>query len=802
MRLSTLAVLAAFSMSPVSWAQKKPEPHKPSLAGPTAPATSDSSSRLPVKRVVLYKNGVGYFEHTARVHGTQDLSIDFTTAQLNDVLKSLTAVDLGEGRVSSVRYNSIAPLDERLKSLRLPFGEQVTQAEYLLALRGARVEVRSGSATAAGRLLSVEKIRKQRTKDDFEDVTAFSIVTDAGEMRNFELGAGTSVRIAERELTDEVGRYLGLIGSSRARDVRRMSFTAAGAGDRDIFVSYISEVPIWKSTYRILFSDKPGDKPLLQGWAIVDNTIGEDWKDVQLSLVAGAPQSFIQNISQPFYARRPVVPLPESVMLTPQSHEATVETDRLQTYAKLSGGVGSGSGGGVGGGVFRASNATTALSGIVKDPSGAVVSGAHVTVRNEETGGSQVAYTDRQGRYSFTDIQPGNSAIFVSAPGFQRFNLSNVYIGVGRTNEIDATLNVGAASETVEVTGAAPTLQTETAEIATVAGKQGSEAEGKSAGDFFEYKIKQKITIGKNQSALVPILQAHIDAEKVTLWNEASAPLRALWIKNTTGQVLDQGSFNVLEADTFAGEGILETIHPEERRLLSYAADSAVHVKYTTDETEKPFSRVRIAKGIMLLTKEQRKSNKFTIRNADTEPRQVIVEYPAEKEWTLTPATPKPEESSESYHRFRVPVDAGKTAELTVESVHPEETRYELTNLDEEEVALLVEQKRTTPAMQQAFDRILKQKEKVDEISNQMAERQRESDQIAADQSRIRENMKALKGSSEEKALLQRYVGQLDAQENRLAALRKESSDLAAQQAQARTELDRIIMEVSVQETF
>src|ERR1039457_3262330 len=104
-------------------------------------------------------------------------------------------------------------------------------------------------------------------------------------------------------------------------------------------------------------------------------------------------------------------------------------------------------------------------------------------------------------------------------------------------------------------------------------------------------------------------------------------PRCALWIKNTSGQVLDAGSFNVLESDTFAGEGILETIHPDERRLLSYAGDSAVHVKYTTDESEKPFSHVRIAKGIMLLTKEQRRSNKFTIRNADTEPRQVVVEY-------------------------------------------------------------------------------------------------------------------------------------------------------------------------------
>jgi hypothetical protein len=788
--IASIVVLSSAS----SLSQEKSSKPAPTQAAKPA-ASTDSSDRLPVKRVVLYKNGVGYFEHTARVHGTQDLSIDFTTAQLNDVLKSLTAVDLGDGRVSSVRYNSIAPLDERLKSLRLPFGEQVTQAEYLTALRGARVEVRSGSVAVVGRLLSVEKIRRQRSHDDFEDVTSFSIITDAGEMKNFDLGAGTSVRIAERELTDEVGRYLSLIGSSRARDVRRMNFTATGSGDRDIFVSYISEVPVWKSTYRIILPDKPGDKPTLQGWAIVDNTIGEDWKDVQLSLVAGAPQSFIQEISQPFYARRPVIPLPNSVMLTPQSHEATVQMDRLEQYAKLQAGsgVGAGSGG---------AHANTSLSGVVKDPSGATVARARVTVRNEETGSSQVTTTDAQGRYHFNDIQTGNSALFVAATGFQAFNLSNIYLGIGRNNQIDATLNIGNANEAVEVRGAPTTVETSEVTVASVAEKQGVEAEGKSAGDFFEYRIRQKTTIGKNQSALVPIIQAHVEAEKVTLWNPDSAPLLALWIRNTSGQVLDAGSFNVLEADAFAGEGILETIHPDERRLLSYAGDAAVHVKYSSDSSEKPFTRVRIAKGIMIMTREERKSNKFTVRNADSTPRQVIVEYPAEEGWTLTPSTPKPEESSESYHRFRVPVEPGKSAELTVEAVHPLEDRFELNNLDSDEVDLMVQQKRVTPAIQGAFDRILKQKEKLESISTQIAERKRESDQIAADQNRIRENMKALKGTSEEKSLLQRYVGQLDSQETRLAALRKESADLTTQENQAKAELDRIILEVNVDESF
>src|SRR5438874_6818915 len=123
----------------------------------------DSSSRLPVTRVVLYKNGVGYFEHAARVRGNQDLGIDFTTAQLNDVLKSLTVVDLGDGKISDIRYNSIAPLDERLRALRLPFGEQITRAEFLSALRGSRVEVAGKGESATGRLLSVEQ--EDRTTD-------------------------------------------------------------------------------------------------------------------------------------------------------------------------------------------------------------------------------------------------------------------------------------------------------------------------------------------------------------------------------------------------------------------------------------------------------------------------------------------------------------------------------------------------------------------------------------------------------------------------------------------------------------
>jgi hypothetical protein len=687
----------------------------------TNPSASEDHDRLPVQRVVLYKNGVGYFEHSARVRGKQELNIDFTTSQLNDVIKSLTVVDLGQGRISSVRYNSIAPLSERLKALRLPFGEEVSRDDFLIALRGARVDVHSGSSTASGKLLSVDKTKRQTAKGDTVENTEFSIITDAGEMKNFELGPGTSVRLADRDLNDEVGRYLKLISSSRSRDLRRMTISASGSGDREIFVSYVSEVPVWKSTYRVILPEKAPSKPRLQGWAIVDNTIGEDWKDIHLTLVAGAPQSFIQEISQPFYVRRPVIPLPETVQLTPQSHEATLEEEKSQpavAAAPPPGVVGPGVGSGIGSGSGR---------------------------------------------------------------------------GIGGA----AFAKKSTSSEMVDAS--ADSIRTTTSMV-NMAMAQNAEAEGKEVGDFFQYDLVERISLAKNQSALVPILNAPIEADKVTMWNQSEGALRALWLKNTSGQTLDAGTFNIIDSGTFAGEGIFSTIHPDERRLLSYAADTAIQIKSQTESDERPYTHVKIVDGMMSLTREQHQTTKYVVHNADTAPRDVVIEHPAQANWKLAKDAPKPEESSKSFHRFRVQVSGGKTETLAVNEQQAEDSQYMLTNLDSNLVAVLVKGSHIPATLQKTFDQILIQKRKLDHISEQIAQRQREVGELTQDQSRVRENMKALKGSAEEKTLTQRYTTQLNQQEDRFIALRKEIAELQAQLNQARQELQEMVRAVNLDE--
>ena len=202
------------------------------------------------------------------------------------MLKSLTTVDLGDGKVTGISFNSDDPASRKLGALSLPLGEDTTMPAFLAALGARGSRCRAAAPVTTGRVLSVEQ-RSRGEADKQAELRELSIVTDAGELRTFDLNARPAVRLVENDLRGDVRRYLDIVASTRQRDLRRMSIATSGTGDRQLYVSYISEVPIWKSTYRLVLPAKAADKPLLQGWAIVDNTIGEDWTNVELSLVAG-----------------------------------------------------------------------------------------------------------------------------------------------------------------------------------------------------------------------------------------------------------------------------------------------------------------------------------------------------------------------------------------------------------------------------------------------------------------------------------------------------------------------------------
>ena len=237
---TTALFVVVFSLAHLS-AQTVPQP-----AGP-APVP------LPVTRVVLYKSGVGYFEHVANVTGNQQLAVQFTGAQLDDVLKSLTAVDLGDGRVVGVNYESPTPLDRRLNDLALPLGQSATTMDVLSALRGATIEVRTrAGALHTGRLLNVER-RARLDQGRPIELDELALLTPQGQVVTVELGAGTAVRVTDAQLQRDLNQYLDVSASARGGDSRRLVVTTAGVGVRPLLVSYITEAAVWKTSYRLVF---------------------------------------------------------------------------------------------------------------------------------------------------------------------------------------------------------------------------------------------------------------------------------------------------------------------------------------------------------------------------------------------------------------------------------------------------------------------------------------------------------------------------------------------------------------------
>ena len=778
--------------------------------------------KLPVKRVVLYKNGVGYFEHLGSIRNSQDVAIAFTSNQLNDVLKSLTVLDLDGGSIGGVAYGSAAPVERQLGDLRLPLGEKSSLTEFLGALRGARLEVRTATGVITGRLLSVERKTRMGGGATLE-VDYLSLITESGEVKTTEVSPSFSVRLLERGLAGKVDRYLDVVGANREADVRRMVISTVGSGERSLFVSYISEVPVWKATYRIVLNAKRA--PLLQGWAIVDNTVGQDWEKVQLSLVAGAPQSFVQNLSQPYYSRRPVVPLPGALSAAPQTYEATLVP-------------GSGR-----------------ITGVVADATDAAISGARL--RAYDAGGVLAGETtaDAAGRYELQGMPEGPIRLDVEAPGFRRVFVEGVMPSAGTTAQQNVHLPAGATVETVTVRAAAGSLNSSAStqyplntNINAITERSGSTGSGRGLGsgaglgggtankaslpgspvsarpastvpsevddarsrmepaaraqelgDLFEYKLKEPITIPKNRSALVPIVQTSIAAEKVSVWNERAGlprPQRALWLNNSSGLTLDGGSFSVLEDETFAGEGLFEPIRPGEKRLVSYATDLALNVNAHSESERERVSRVRVLRGVLTLHNEVRESKTYTFRNEDSSPRTVIIEHPVRAGYELR-GDVQPVEVTPGWMRFRLHVDAKQTASLVVNEARTIESAHKLTNITNDQVALFVRQKSIDKTIEDALRKILEQRSRIQDLEGQKSDRDDETEKIFDDQQRLRENIKVLKGSPEEKTLLQRYTRQLNDQEDRLEKLRKEIEDLAARQEKAQAALDQMIEELS-----
>lgn len=295
------------------------------------PALAQKAESLPLREVVLFSSGVGYFERSGQINGSSETLLTFRVEHVNDVLKSLVLLD-PSGKAEAVTYGGAEPISRRVRIAGLAGNSRLSIADLLRQFQGARVHIRSDArGDVEGRLISVSSRLFPSLRPDAPPVTiaVFNVMEDQADGEDGRLISIAEtevdyVKLMDERLDRELQESLEMLAGGLDDRTRTLNLKFGDGGAREVAAGYLRETPVWKTSYRLVL--EKGQKPYLQGWSVVENVTEDDWKDVRLSLVSGRPISFIQDLFQPLYVNRPVVAPQVIGSPVPQLYRDAVES--------------------------------------------------------------------------------------------------------------------------------------------------------------------------------------------------------------------------------------------------------------------------------------------------------------------------------------------------------------------------------------------------------------------------------------------------------------------------------------------
>ncbi|MBI2807903.1 MAG: DUF4139 domain-containing protein [Planctomycetes bacterium] len=617
---------------------------------------------LPIRQVVLFNSGVGYFQREGEVNGSARVDLTFPTGDINDLLKSLVLQD-AKGRVGTVNYDSSDPLDKILRGFALDLTTNPTFGQILNQARGEKIHLaragkKDGPATKiSGTIVGMESRFRGAGLVPGGEVEFLNLNTAAG-LQAIPLEQIVSARFQNASLENEFQRALQVLARSHDTQKKTVSVGFAGEGKRAVRVGYVVERPIWKTTYRLRL--EPNGKVFLQGWALVENTSDDDWNDVRMVLVSGKPISFRMNLYDPIYVPRPFVEPALFASLRPPVYSGAMSQEDMKRMVDA--------------------NAQPFQGGMGGQMMGMGGMGGFMMGGGYMQGGLG-------GQMQGAQMQGGLGGQMQGGFGMNQFQLQSLYALARDAQEKSAREQSKLTYDQLQLRRAQQLAKQEEARKkgSAIAGfnfKEGiqSVASSDALGDYYQYSIDQKITLQRQKSAMLPILDKTIDGAKISIFNprvHAKHPLLGLRLKNTSGQPLTQGPITVYDGGVFGGDTRILDVQPNESRLLSYALDQGTEVVSTTQEAPAPDLFLKIGSEQLSAKYSMRQTKTYTIRNRSSRDRQLLVEHAIRPEWKLLEPK-KPAEQSRDHYRFQVAIPAGKTVTLAVVEETPRADRLNM----------------------------------------------------------------------------------------------------------------------------
>lgn len=631
---------------------------------------------MPVRRVALFTSGVGYFERSGEVTDDQSAELFFKTDQMVDLIKSLFVVDEGKGTVSAITYDARDPLERTLKSYGIDLTENPTMANLLNQLRGVEIRVKTASGEWSGRIIGVES---ETVKEDDVVFTRFWLKAFVdGEVRAVRLDHVQSFALADPKLEQDLAAALATLARSVDRDKKAMRLEFRGKGRRTVRLGYMLEAPVWKTSYRLVLDEQEG---LLQGWAHVENTTDEDWQKVALTLVSGRPVSFIQNLYDPIYLKRPEVRNELYEAVAPTAYQGAMELERAE---------------------------------------------------------EPMAPLKMKGLYARRAAAGRWDTVASPAP--------------------DVEIAGESLADSVEV-----------------------QVEAQEAGELFVYDIREPVTLPRRQSAMLPIVNSRVRAEKLSIFDRrtnARYAFNGAEITNATGLFLMQGPITVFDEGVYAGDARLSDTPRGEAKLISYALDLSSDVRVEDKAVNENITTLKIVNGVLHITRRNETRTEYVIKNKREKSRRYLIEQVMRPGWDLVEPAKNVEKTRDSY-RYRFDIGAGKTEKIAfVEQRFLDET-VGLIGLRDDRIEFYMRQRSIPASVKKALEKLAQMQHELADVRAQREDRERRVREISDEQQRIRENMRSVVKPSDSYSM---WESKLVKQEKDLEALRADIETLRARE--------------------
>ena len=638
---------------------------------------------LPITRMTLYKHGVGFFERRAQVEG-DEISLSFRVEEMNDILKSLTAVDWGDGQVLGVDYATPQSREERLSGCSIRLGDTRSLRDLLVGLRGRRAELHLDQGeTAVGLLLGLDELPDRQPVGD----SLISLLQDGNsQVQTVALSRVQSVTILDERGAADLRFFLQV---SLTQENYRQVTIRLTPGAHDLSVSYIAPAPTWRVSYRLVADPDAEDGPiaLLLGWGIFDNRLEEELEEIALSLVAGMPISFVYDLYTPFTPERPFI--------------------------------------------------------------------------EEE------------------------SRVAAGPVGFQGATL-----GMGAMPPPAAPMPAMAAMAAMDdLRAPAPQAKMSRRDLQEATAVQTS---GEALGELFQYHINTPVSVGRGQSAMVPIIAANLPYRKDLLYNGAklaSHPVASLRLDNKTGLTLERGPVTVIEGGDYVGEAVLPFTADQAEFIIPYAVELGARVREQSGASTQLYG-LSLQGAYLMFEEWDIRWREYQINNTTNRPISVLVEHPRQTSYDLFD-TPKPAEQTEAMYRFAVDVPSRRETTLRVQTRYLRRRSEQIERQSYVNLQRFLRDGLIDRATHDLIATILGLLEKIGGHKKRIEAINQERQKVYEAQKQIQSNMQALSNTGKEGQMRAQYVDRLEATEQNLQVLAQEEAQLQAEISRLEKEIER-----------